>query len=79
MKDIQNIHPKYFRIDVTFEMRTVLNEICLFIDNTKLSDSIFISNRDSGEESRIAERQIVCMRGSSLQKRRDGIGHKMSR
>jgi hypothetical protein len=58
MKDIQNIPPRYFRIDVTFEMRTVLNEICLFTDNTKLSDNIFISNGHSGEESRIAERHI---------------------
>jgi hypothetical protein len=52
IKDIQ-----YFYIDVTFEMRTVLNEICLFTDNTKLSDNIFISNEHSGEESRKAERQ----------------------
>jgi hypothetical protein len=66
MKDIQNIPPRYFRIDVTFEMRTVINEICLFIDNTKLSDSIFISNRDSGEESRIAERQIESVHERQL-------------
>ncbi len=46
-----------FHIDVTFEMRTVLSGICLFIDNIKLSDNIFISNGDGGEESRIAERQ----------------------
>ncbi len=39
-----------FCVDVTFEMRTVLNGI-------KLSDSIFILNGDGGEESRIAERQ----------------------
>ncbi len=38
-------------------MRTVLSRICLFIDNLKSSDNIFISNGDGGEESRIAERQ----------------------
>jgi len=38
-------------------MRTVLNRFHLFIDNLKLSDSIFISNGDGGEESKIAERQ----------------------
>jgi hypothetical protein len=61
-------------------MRTVLNGIHLFTDNIKLLNSIFISNGDSGEESRIAERQreSVCVRGSALQKRRDGISHKMS-
>ncbi len=46
-----------FRIDVTFEMRTVLNGIRLLIDDTKLSDNIFISRQDGGEESRIAERR----------------------
>jgi hypothetical protein len=61
-------------------MRPVLNKIYFFIDNIKLSDSIFISNRDSGEESGIAERQreSVCVRGSALQKRRDGVSHKMT-
>ncbi len=45
-------------------MRTVLNGICLFIDNVKPSDIIFISNGDGEEESRIAERQRerVCVR-----------------
>jgi len=47
-----------FRIDVTFEMRTILCGICLFIDNAKSSDSIFISNGDGGEENRIGERQV---------------------
>jgi hypothetical protein len=47
----------FFCIDVTFEMRTVLNRFNLFIDNLKLSDSVFISNGDGGEESKIAERQ----------------------
>ncbi len=37
-------------------MKTVLNRIRLFIENVKSSDSIFISNGDGGEESRIVER-----------------------
>ncbi len=45
-------------------MRTVLSRIRLFIANLKLSDNIFISNRDGGEESRIAgrhrKREYVC-------------------
>ncbi len=43
-------------------MRTVLNGICLFIDDSKLSESIFISNGDGEEENRIAERKRVCER-----------------
>jgi hypothetical protein len=40
-------HPRwglecYFRIDVTFEMRTVLSRIRLLFENSKLSYSIFI-------------------------------------
>ncbi len=54
-----------FHIDVTFEMGTVLFGIHLFIDNSNLSDIIFITNGDEGEESRIAERQrereCVCV------------------
>jgi hypothetical protein len=46
-----------FHIDVTFDMSAVLNGICLFIDNSKLLDSIFISSRDGREENRIEERQ----------------------
>jgi hypothetical protein len=43
-------------------MRTLLYGIRLLIDDMKMSDRIFISNRDGGEESRIAERQreSVC-------------------
>jgi hypothetical protein len=53
-------------------MRTVLSRICLFIDNLKLSDKIFISNRDGGEESRIAERprEKVCERQRVVEKER---------
>jgi hypothetical protein len=62
-------------------MRTALNGIHLFIDNIKSSDSIFLSIRDSGEESRIAQRvtEKEKERGSTLQERRDGVSHKMSR
>jgi hypothetical protein len=51
---------------------TVLNRICLFIDNLKFSDNIFISNGDGGEESRIAERQreSVCERQRMVEKMR---------
>ncbi len=51
MKDVQNIHPKYFRVDVTFEMRTVLNEICLFTDNTKSFDRIFFQTEIVGKRA----------------------------
>jgi hypothetical protein len=71
-----------FRIDFTFEMRTVLSGIGLFIDNLKLSDNIFISNGDGGEESKIEERQRERERreseGSAWWKRRDSASHKMS-
>jgi hypothetical protein len=40
-----------------FEMRTVLSGICLFIDTNKIIRQHFISNRNGGEESKIAERQ----------------------
>ncbi len=55
-----------------FEMRTVLSGICLFIDDLKLTDNIFISNGDGGEESRIAERQreSVCERQRVVEKER---------
>jgi hypothetical protein len=39
----RHIHKNSFHIDVTFEMRTVLKRICLFIDNAESSDNIFIS------------------------------------
>jgi hypothetical protein len=55
-------------------MRTGLNRIRSFIDNIKLLDSIFILNRDSGEESRMAEiqreRECVCERQRIAEKER---------
>ncbi len=53
-------------------MRTVLNGIRLFIGDIKSSDSIFISNGESGEESRVAERQkeSVCERQCIAEKER---------
>jgi hypothetical protein len=61
-----------FHIDVTFEMRTVLYGIHLFIDIIKASDRVFISNRDCGEKSRIAERlrERVCERQHIAEKER---------
>ncbi len=50
-----------FRIDVTFGIRTILCGINLLIDNMKTSDRVFISKQDCGEESRIAERESVCV------------------
>jgi hypothetical protein len=69
----------FFCIDVTFEMRTVLNGIRLFIDHSKLLDNIFISNGDGAKESRIAERQreSVCER-QCVGKRGNTVSHKMS-
>jgi hypothetical protein len=40
-----------------FEMRTVLNGICLFINTHKIVRQHFISKGNRGEESKIAERQ----------------------
>jgi hypothetical protein len=59
-----------FRIDVTFEMKTVLYGICLLIDAHKIVGQHFISNRNGGEEGKIAERErererervCVCVR-----------------
>jgi hypothetical protein len=66
--------PCYFHIDVTFEMKTVINGIHLFIDNLESSDNIFITDGDGGEESRIAERQrervSVCERQCVVKKER---------
>jgi hypothetical protein len=54
-----------FHIGVTFEMRIVLL-FCLLIDKLEMVNSFFISNIESGEESKIAERQRekVCERQS---------------
>jgi hypothetical protein len=52
-----------FRIDVTFEMRTVHHEIHLLIDAHQMVGQHYILNRNGGEESKIAERQreSVCV------------------
>ncbi len=44
-------------------MRTILYISGLLIDNMKTSDRVIITNRDCGDESRIAERQreSVCV------------------
>jgi hypothetical protein len=48
---------KHFRIDVTFEMRTVLSRIRLFKDTILNVRHHFILNGKGGEESKIVERQ----------------------
>jgi hypothetical protein len=81
IKMFKKLFSKKFCIDVTFEMRTVLYRIHLFIDNIKMSDRIFISNGDCRKRAgqrRDRERESVCVRGSTLQKRRDGIDHKLN-
>jgi hypothetical protein len=50
-----------FRIDVTFEMRTVLSRICLFNDTILNIGHHFILNGKGGEESKIVERQRECV------------------
>jgi len=66
----------FFHIDVTFEMRTVLYRICLLIDVYQIVGQHFILNRNSGEESKIAERQrervcvCVCVRQHMEEKER---------
>ncbi len=54
----------YFRIDVTFEIRTVFYRIHLLIDTDQIVRQHFISNGNGGEVSKIAERQreSVCER-----------------
>jgi hypothetical protein len=56
----------YFRIDVAFEIRTILYRICLLIDTHQIIRQHFISNRNGREESKIAERdrERVCVWGS---------------
>jgi hypothetical protein len=58
---------KFFHVDVTFEMRTVLYGIRLLIDTHQIVGQHFISNGNSGEESTIVERQRQreCVKGSA--------------
>jgi hypothetical protein len=51
-------------------MRTVLYGIHILIDNMKTLNRVFISNRDCGEESRMAERESVCERQHIAEKER---------
>jgi hypothetical protein len=55
-------HDPEFSIDVTFEMRTVLNGICLFNDNLKIiRQHFYIKQKWRGREqdSRETERESV--------------------
>ena len=47
----------YFRVDVTFDMRTVLYGICLLIDSMIMVDRVYIQKQTVWGESKIAERQ----------------------
>ena len=49
------ILPEYFRIDVTFEMRTAFHKSCLFNDKLKVIARDFISKQKEGEKSKEAE------------------------
>jgi hypothetical protein len=53
-----------------FEIRTVLNRISLFIDTHKIVGQHFISNRNGGEETKIEERQRVCVRQCMVENER---------
>jgi hypothetical protein len=59
-------------------MRTVLYRIHLLIDTDQIVGQHFISNRNGGEESKIAERQREreCVRGSGWGRGKDSVGHK---
>ena len=60
-------------------MRTVLYGIHLLIDKLKMVDRVFISNIESEEESKIAERQreSVCVRDRARLKMKDSVGNKI--
>ncbi len=68
---MQNIYWT-FRVGAIFEMRTVLCGIRLLIDKLEMVDRVFISNIESGEESKIVERQTesVCERQSTAENKR---------
>jgi hypothetical protein len=64
-----------------FEIRTVLSGIRSFIDTHKIIGQHFISNRNGGEESKIAKRQreSVCVCKAACDgKGENSVGHKMS-
>jgi len=61
-----------FVLMIPFEMKTVLSRIHLFIDTHKIVGQHFISNRNGGEENKIAEgqRESVCVRQHVVEKER---------
>ncbi len=60
-------------------MRTDLYGIHLLIDKLKMVDRVFISNIESGEESKIAERQRerMCVSDRARLKMKDSFGNKI--
>ena len=62
------------------KQRCLSDDFIVINDKLERSDRGFISNKDCGEESKIAERQREreTVRGCTLRKRRDGNSHKMS-
>jgi hypothetical protein len=70
LKSIAHISSPYlFRVDVTFEMKTVLSRIRLFNDAILNIRHHFILNGNGGEESEIEERhrESVCERQSVVE------------
>jgi hypothetical protein len=54
---------KWFRINVTFEMRTVLFGMRLFNDNiSKHEHHIYMKRKEGGREPNSGERESVCVR-----------------
>ena len=60
-------------------MRTVLYRIHLLIDYLEMVDRVFISNIESGEKGKIAERQRerVCVRGRAQLETKFSVGNKI--
>ncbi len=53
---------KWFRIDVTFEMRTVPYGMCLFNDNvSKHEHHIYMKLRERGREQNSGETERECV------------------
>jgi hypothetical protein len=61
-------------------MRTVLYRIHLLFDDLEMVDRVFISNIESGEEGKIAERhrESVCVRGRAQLETKFSVGNKIN-
>jgi hypothetical protein len=67
-----------FRIDITFEMRTVFSGIRLFNHKSERIVRVFISKWKEGKESKIAERprESECERQSFAEREGGSVGNK---